>query len=113
MFKEFYNKVIIPFTQLTNAELHQFLQMTLIWVVVISIAIFLFYLLIMENKKIVKGVIISLFSSVFLYFNVFWGLCFPDDTWKQSFWLIPTTLFGLMCIGSKIYKKKKNHNAKI
>lgn len=110
MFKEFYNKVLVPFTQLTNSELHQFLWITLVWVVVISIIIFLFYLLIMESKKIVKGIIISLFSSVFLYFNVFWGLCFLDNTWKQCFWLMPATLFGMICAGAKIYKKKKRGN---
>ena len=108
MFKEFYTKMIIPITQLTDTQLHEFIKVIASFIVIVTIAITIFF--VAEGlTNVVDGIFMSLFISVLLLFNFFWGICFMDNIWK-GFFGIALSLIYLLIHGITInaYKKYKD-----
>lgn len=116
MFKEFYTEMIVPVTQLTGAELYQFLMNIGLCVVVLSVFFTLISLLMFECKNIVKAIFASLFIAVLFIFNFFWTMCFLNDRWKGYFWLdvgaALIVMYVLIRAGVRFYKNNKERKSK-
>lgn len=114
MFKKFYMEMIVPITQLTNAQLHDLITYIVSFIVITTIVFMIVFFSVKGLKNIVKVMFVSLFVSVYIVFNFFWVLCFFNDGWKEYFLLAPVIIYMLLhtvrlCKNNKERKNKDDN----
>ena len=122
MFKEFYNKAIVPIFSLSDKEIifliETFGLFFLISFLIFLVAFHLAEMLVtrkveMDRKLKVKLALISLLSSLFLIVDFVWVLCFPYNSLESYFISFLGFLGVVIYLSTKIFflrKRRKKHN---
>lgn len=107
MFEKFYTEMIVPITQLTDAQLHLFITVIASFIVIVAVAIMIVFFVVNGLRNVAKSIFMSLFISVLLLFNFFWEICFMNDGWEAYFWLAPVFIYVLIRAGIRLYRNNK------